>query len=776
MSSLLYCLACVALMLPVFRVNGDPYVCPGGMDCYGQQVCSGLQDDCTDGLYCPGFNATTTGVIISGHQADLCPKGYYCPSPVEKHDCPSGHFCPRGTSSPRSCAPFSLCPSGAGTQFQYMGLVLGILIPTIFLIAFKSYVRIRDRKRGERDTRRTQSQYFESADPLVETVEDPALQGLTVQMEGVNISIEGKRILTDFSTEFKGKRCTCIMGPSGSGKTTVLNAILGRLKPESGKIFVNGTDVSAMKSKDVRCIGFVPQVDTMIRTLTPKETLLYCSAYRLSDEYSTAEREQIVNDTLRELHLWHVRHVIIGDPEIQRGISGGQRKRVNIGIELVGLNPILLLDEPTSGLDATCAQEVSEALQGIAAVGRLVVAVIHQPRTETFFCFDDLVLLAKGGYLAYSGPVSEAVNYFRGLGFQPPPKCNPADFLIDVVCGKASRSDGLSSSPEQLAQSWKEHSYNAEFANSRIRPESAVAAAQLPYRAPPSTLRQVLVFCRRTAVQTLRDLRSLAVASFIQLLGGFMIGGASSPNRVTMFVPPVSGAIASNQCPFIIRDRCENEPLSQIVLQVNVFYLSMACGVGAISRAVSVFGEEKAVIKREVSTGRSTLAYFLSRNLVDIPIVLYSTLLFCGVFVAFAQPSGSFASFFLAFFVMQFAACGLGYFISLVTSDDKSMVISIVSSIVFAMCCGFHPTLKDVRRSFSFLQGLWDLSYARWAGEAIYITEVSPFKDDFNLQGGYDLIGYNPDNYVMDICLTVALGIFWRLASYIVLIIQGRKA
>ena len=156
------------------------------------------------------------------------------------------------------------------------------------------------------------------------------------------------------------------------------------------------------------------------------------------------------------LDLYDVRHSIIGD-EARRGISGGQRKRVNIGIELVADPTVLFLDEvrglgvdvtygtnatalqPTSGLDSTSSREVCQVLRDIADLGLTIVTVIHQPRYEIFCMFHDVLLLGKGGHTVYLGPSDKALDYFESLGFKCPEHVNPPDFFMDVIAGLVPR-------------------------------------------------------------------------------------------------------------------------------------------------------------------------------------------------------------------------------------------------------------------------------------------------------------------------------------------------
>jgi ABC-type multidrug transport system ATPase subunit len=254
---------------------------------------------------------------------------------------------------------------------------------------------------------------------------------------------------------FKPGRLCAVMGPSGAGKTTIINLVTGKVKPTSGQVFVNGEELSGL-SKYQKLVGFVPQDDVMIRELTVRDNISFSANYRLPASLTTVEVTNRVNDTISELGIPHVQHTVIGD-EHTRGISGGQRKRVNIAIELVAAPKVLFLDEPTSGLDSTTATSLCHTLKRIA-VGKnmTIIAVVHQPSLTSFLEFDDLLLLGKGGRVVYHGAIEKAPEYFASIGFPLPQMCNPADFYLDVVAGAVQRQGHKQFHWSELFDLWEE--------------------------------------------------------------------------------------------------------------------------------------------------------------------------------------------------------------------------------------------------------------------------------------------------------------------------------
>ncbi|KAK2560544.1 Broad substrate specificity ATP-binding cassette transporter ABCG2, partial [Acropora cervicornis] len=213
-----------------------------------------------------------------------------------------------------------------------------------------------------------------------------------------------------------------ILGPTGSGKTTLLDILAGRKDPS-------------------RLSGVVLE-DVVMGTLTVRENLHFSASLRLPSKLSKWERNDRVEATISDLGLFHVSESKVGNDFI-RGISGGERKRTNIGMELIMSPSVLFLDEPTTGLDASTAVSVVQLLQGLGRQGKTVIMSIHQPRYSIFKTFDTLSLLSNGEFV-YQGPANQAMRYFEEIGFVCEPHNNPADFFMDVIIEcEASQRDGL---------------------------------------------------------------------------------------------------------------------------------------------------------------------------------------------------------------------------------------------------------------------------------------------------------------------------------------------
>jgi len=388
------------------EVNGVTWTCPPGYFCLTQETASNPKVRCPKGFLCPE----------NTQQPTYCCKGWYCPDPTEARPCPEGHWCPRGSVKPQRC--FGLkCPERTAAAPKY-GIFLVFLL---FFIVIAILFAIKDRNRKIRNAK-----YNNLLQNIMDEKEDrPEAVSINrkkydIQFENLGLVLPSKvEIMRGVTGEFKSGRTCCIMGPSGAGKTTFVNLLTDKVKRTSGEVRINGKKESLMKYK--KLIGFVPQEDIMLRELTVQDILLHSAKMRLPSSWTNDQKKEKVLEIIHFLELDHVMNNVIGNEE-ERGISGGQRKRVNIGMELVADPNILFLDEPTSGLDSSTAFEVCSLLSEIAKKQNMtIVAVVHSPSAQAFSQFDDILLLGKGGRTVYFGPVEQAHEYFERIGFPCPP-------------------------------------------------------------------------------------------------------------------------------------------------------------------------------------------------------------------------------------------------------------------------------------------------------------------------------------------------------------------
>ncbi|KAJ3330242.1 hypothetical protein HDU76_006138 [Blyttiomyces sp. JEL0837] len=383
----------------------------------------------------------------------------------------------------------------------------------------------------------------------------------------------GKVVLQGVSGEIRSGRMTACMGPSGAGKTTFMNVLMGKVPRTHGLLKING--VSAEMETFKKLIGYVPQEDIMLRELTVREIILYAAKTRLPSTWTSKDIEEHADNVIKVLNLSHVAHSPIGD-ELTRGVSGGQRKRVNIGMELAAVPLTIFLDEPTSGLDATSALDVAEVLKSISRLGLTIVSVIHQPRVEIFQKFDDVLMIAPGGRTAYLASVDKAKPYFESMGFHFDPSANVADILMDILAGRGVMKEGWKGekpSPDDIVELWKSRG-------------AAVTAGN---------------------IQTVTGVHDVAVSSINQGQPSLNVTADTQSIQAMLNISKAKGAGFLTQV-WNAHQRSlvqQSRFLGALVLEIGVdgMLIGIAIALASAPSGVKVFGEEKSVFYREAASG-----------------------------------------------------------------------------------------------------------------------------------------------------------------------------
>ena len=254
-----------------------------------------------------------------------------------------------------------------------------------------------------------------------------------LSFDSLRLSRAGRRLLDDVSGRFRHGELSVVLGPSGAGKTTLLQVLAGKLVADSGAVRLNGQPGAPSRLRSF--MGFVPEEDVMLRTLTVEETLSFAARLRLpgATPAAKAARAAEVEQALRLLGLRPVRATRVGDAG-QGGVSFGERRRLNIGIELVGRPSVVLVDDATAGLDSETALQVLSCLRLVSRRGINVVAILHQPSADAFALFSSVLLLAPLGRVAFEGRTAAALRHFEeAFGLRCPRYTNPAEFLLELV-------------------------------------------------------------------------------------------------------------------------------------------------------------------------------------------------------------------------------------------------------------------------------------------------------------------------------------------------------
>lgn len=329
-------------------------------------------------------------------------------------------------------------------------------------------------------------------------------------------------ILKGVSGLVKAGQMCALMGSSGAGKSTLLDILADRKTTGAmqGHVLLN----NKLRSRDLmrKSSAYVMQDNIFLNCLTVEETMHYSALLRLPQEWSSDQKAQRVDQIMAVLGLGKIADSLVGD-EARRGISGGQKKRLAIGIEIIHLPDIIFLDEPTTGLDSSIAYEVMASVQALTAYNRTVLCTIHQPSLRTFHLFNTVMLMADGR-LIYSGPIGKAVDYFRTCAFRflCPEDSNPADFIIEVASGMgmAAKSEPGEANAQQLEVLFENSPLGEELHDSTHTNHSnslalfvgSAAEEALGSVYSTSTLFQIQVLVHRAVVHKIRNYHQVLAA------------------------------------------------------------------------------------------------------------------------------------------------------------------------------------------------------------------------------------------------------------------------
>jgi len=414
-----------------------------------------------NGNYCPGGATSITPTTP-------CPAGFFCPSPGIINKCPPGHYCRKQSTKPVKCGILTKCNGGTkAPKFSWWIVILfgGFTFVVVFTYLNKVLIRALKKKSMNMLPKSTIVNGLFHYRALIQPIKSLHYENLSVRSINPNIH----PWLWSNSGDFKVCQLNAVMGSSGCGKSTLIELLRGRVtggitsgqvhikESERGELQVDMANLhmnSLALNRMRKLTGFVPQDDILLGELSVLENLHYSCMLKLP---SFPDRRKalmdICNTVCNALGFDNeLRMKIVGNVE-KRGISGGQRKRVNIGMELVGLHPIIMMDEPTSGLDASGSQKLLEYLKEISRMGITFVTVVHQPRCSSFLLFDHVVLLSKHG-LTFCGSPCEVIAYYHKMLLSPINiNDNPADSIMDFLTYGANNR---CINQLQQAQIWKD--------------------------------------------------------------------------------------------------------------------------------------------------------------------------------------------------------------------------------------------------------------------------------------------------------------------------------
>lgn len=479
-----------------------------------------------------------------------------------------------------------------------------------------------------------------------------------------------------------------IMGSSGAGKTTLLNLLAGRAQGKvEGKVLFNGNpreEAKGLKKKS----AYIMQDDILMPSMTPREVLEFAAKLRIGD--ATPEIiEERVDEIVKELNLTSCQHRRIGIAGSPGAISGSERKRLAIGTEIINNPSLVFFDEPTTGLDSFTAENVVQIMRDLARGGRTIITTIHQPNSDIFQLFDQLLLLA-GGEVVYYGPANKVVEYFAGIGYQCPDFTNPADFFMKLVHIDQSSTESKEKVTEFVNQYKKLRPFeDKEKKQPEKKPITNDEKDLKQSYAKPLTS-QVGYLLQRSFKDQIRDplkvRTSLGQTIFMSLLIGLIYlrlesGQSGSQDRL--------GAL---------------------------FFALVSSTMNSANNVVTTFTSEKALFSREHSNHMyRTTAFYIAKLLSILPMQTLIPTIFSAIsywMIGFNSGFDNFIVFWILVVIIANLGAAIGIFVG-VLAKDTSVATSLlpVAVIPFMVFSGFMVNLDTVTDALSWIQYISPFKY-----------------------------------------------------------------
>ena len=531
------------------------------------------------------------------------------------------------------------------------------------------------------------------------------------------------------------------MGPSGAGKTTLLEILAGKLSPSSPAVYLNGSIATSLQLQ--KLTGYVTQKDTLFPLLTVKETLLFSAKLRL--RLSPQEASSKVDSLMKELGLEQVADVRIGDEKV-RGISGGEKRRVSIGVDVVHDPRVLILDEPTSGLDSTAAHQTVVMLKAMAeARGRTIILSIHQPGFRIVKLFNSLLLLA-GGEALYHGTVDHLQAHLGSLGLQVPLHVNVVEFAIDAIESLQQRRKRDRCTLQHLFQitkmpdEEKSNEITGHFANSRFR-ETAI----LTHRFTINVFRSKELFVCRTLQMLISGL----------ILGSifYKLDGQGSGARV----------------------------------KVGLFAFILTFLMGSTTEALPIFLQEREILMKETSCGSYRVSsYALANGIVFFPFLLILATLFSAPLYWMAGLHESFSAFLYFLLIIWLILYTANSVVACFGAMAPNFIVgnSMISGVLgaFFLFSGYFIRKEEIPKYWVFMHYV---SLFKYPLEGFLVNEFSDPEKCLEYSGTVCLlngkqvlqrVGLDVESRRRNVTIMICFIMLYRFLSYVVLRCRCRCA
>jgi len=513
-----------------------------------------------------------------------------------------------------------------------------------------------------------------------------------------------------------------ILGGSGVGKSTLMSVLSGISRPHSGEVLINGYNLYSEKDRSNLngIVGFVPQDDLLIEELTVYQNLYY-SAKMCLDNLNEAELKEALDKTLKDLELDEIKNLKVGN-SLDKVISGGQRKRLNIALELIREPTILFVDEPTSGLSSVDSDTVMTLLKEQAYNGKLVITNIHQPGSDLYKMFDKIMIIDKGGYKIFYGNPSEAVVYFK-INSSHANACEDqcitcgnieSDQLLQIIEAKVVNENGKHTNIRKVTpQEWADR-FNGRTQRKELN-------GQPVNRILPETINRIPGFFKQSEIYFFRDILSkLANRQYILIS---LLGSPLLAFLLAYFTKYASGDT------FIFSEN-ENLPAYLFMSVITSLFLGLIISAEEIIR-------DRKILKRESFLNLSWFSYLNSKIMIMFLISAIQTISFVLIGNFILGIKGMTLSYWLIFFTTSCFANMMGLNISSALNSVVTIYILIpffiIPQLLFSgVLVKFDKLHQSSLTKNEFVPILGDVMAARWAFEALAVEQFKNNKYERN--------------------------------------------
>jgi ABC transport system ATP-binding/permease protein len=553
--------------------------------------------------------------------------------------------------------------------------------------------------------------------------EDLQLQQIVFNVEKVSYLFKsGTTGLHHISFCEESGRLVGIMGSSGAGKSTLLNILNGSMHPSEGRVLINGIDIYKDKIKANGLIGHVSQDDLLMEELTVFQNLYY-NARLCFDHYTEEKIIQTVNNMLHNLGLYEIKDIQVGTP-LNKKISGGQRKRLNIALELIREPAILFLDEPTSGLSSKDSENIMDLLKDLTLKGKLVFVVIHQPSSDIFKMFDNLLILDSGGFLIYNGNPVDSITYFKSKVHQanwadsechvcgnvnPEQIFNIVESLVIDEYGKETRTRKIS--PEE----WHRYYLLTESSGRKKPINDNNLLPSIAFKVP-GIIKQLSVFITRDILSKIANTQYLIITLLEAPVLAFILA----------FIIKYFNVSETNESGYTL---LENSNLP-VYLFMSVI---VATFMGLTVSAEEIIKDRK-ILKREAFLNLSWSGYLLSKLTVMMAISAIQAFTFVLIGNSILEIKGMF----FKYWILLFSAWTASNVMGLLISDSFKTVVTIyilipflvIPQIILSGVIVKYEKLNPQISSPSKIPVYGEVMTARWGYEALAVEQFMHNKYD----------------------------------------------